>query len=136
MIESDAVDGVESIEIVLVRRVVSVPRDHVERRVILFANKERANELGHDCEVDVLSVFESSHGVQKVTWVCEAVGTNRAEIGDLKVVVVHLQHVAARVTVGQADLERDAARHDADFTGEDFEHAKFGANIETTLLRD
>jgi hypothetical protein len=136
MIKGNTVDGVESIEIVFVRCVVSVPRDDVERRVILFANKETADELGHDCKVDVLSVFISSHGIQKVTWVRETVGANRSEIGDLEVIVVHFQHIAARVTVGQIDLERDTARHDADFTGEDFEHTKFSAHVETTLLRD
>lgn len=51
MIEADRVDDHELSQIVFVRHVISMPGDHVERRVILRGLEQGALELRDDLEV-------------------------------------------------------------------------------------
>ena len=55
VVEADGVDAVEAGEIVLARRVVAVPGDDVERRVVEVGRPEIAQELGDDFESCALS---------------------------------------------------------------------------------
>ena len=135
MIEAHRVDAVEARQIVLVRRVVAVPRHHVERRVIDLGDPQLAEEFGDDAAIGI-EIFERRDGRQKIARVGEAVGADRAEFGQAERRAVVFADVAARRAVGQIDAELDAARDDADFPGRDLEHAEFGGDARAPLLRD
>lgn len=75
MVVRDGVHAVEVVEVVLVGRVVAVPRHHVERRVGQRRLEQVPAELVDDPEVGGLAVLEGRHGVQEVARVGQAVGT-------------------------------------------------------------
>ena len=76
MVEADRADRVEAREVVLVRRVVAVPRDDVERRVVDRGRPQVALELGHQLEL-AFAVLEPRVRRQEVARIGEAVAADR-----------------------------------------------------------
>ena len=113
MIETHRVDAVEARQIVLVRRVVAVPRHHVERRVIDLRDPQLAEEFGDDAAVRS-TIFERRHRREEVARIGQPVGADRAEFRQTERRAVVFADVAARRAVGQIDAELDAARNHAD----------------------
>lgn len=64
MIERDGVDRAESVQIVFVRTIISVPSDNIERGVITSAFEQGALELVDDSEF-AASVFVSGNYLNK-----------------------------------------------------------------------
>ena len=104
MVVADRADRVEALEVVLVRRVVAVPRDDVERRVADARGPQVADELGDELEV-ALAILVARDRRQEVARVGEAVAADDAEVGQPERRAVVLAHVAARLAVGQLDGE-------------------------------
>ena len=111
VVEADGVDGVEAGHVVGVGRVVTVPGDDVEGRVVVVRGPELAEELGDDFEVAV-DVFVGGYGGLEVAGVGEAVGADGAEVGEAEGLTVVLADVAAGPVGEDLDAELDAARDD------------------------
>ena len=134
MIEAHRVDAVEARQIVFVRRVVSVPRHHVERRVIDLRDPQLAEEFGDDPAIRI-QIFVRRHRRQEIARVGQPVSANRAEFGKAERRAIALADIAARRAVRQIDAELDAARDHADLPGRDLEHAELGGEARAPLLR-
>lgn len=74
VIEADRVDDHEIRQVVFVRRIIAVPCDDIERRVILRCLEKRPLELRDDCVTFYGPVFKPSCRGEKVTWIGQAVG--------------------------------------------------------------
>lgn len=72
VIEGDGVDGHESIEIVLVRYIIAVPRDYVEGTVTLAGHEQLSLIFAYDLIID-LTILVPCDRRLKVSWVCQAV---------------------------------------------------------------
>ena len=94
MIERNGVDAVEEREIVFVGRVVAVPCDDIERRVIDEGAPQAAQEFGDDVELAV-AIFEGGDGRFEIARIGEAVGADGAEFGQAERQAVVLADVAA-----------------------------------------
>ena len=133
VVEGDGVDAVEARQVVLVRRVVAVPGDHVERRVIDERGPQAAEKLGGDVELAV-AVFIGGHGRLEVARIGEAVGADGAELGQAERQAVVFADVAAGLLLLKHDAEFDAARDHADLAGRDVEDAEFGVEAQRAEL--
>ena len=126
MVKGNRADGVEPAQVVLVRVVVTVPRDDVEGGMRLFGLVQGIVELGRD-GVDVGAIVahaavvfaEARHRGLEVARVGEAVGSDRPQLGQLEVALVELQCVTPDGPGGQKHLVPHAARDDGDFHGPD-----------------
>ncbi len=76
MIEADRADRVEAAQVVFVRRVVAVPRDDVERRVIERRLPQTALELSDEPEV-AFDILVCCDGRLEIARVREPVRTDR-----------------------------------------------------------
>ena len=103
MVERDRADGVEPAQIVSVRRVVAVPGDDVERRVIDLARPEISAKF-RDQLHRAFAVFVPGDRRFEIARVGEAVGADRAEVGQAEMLAVVFADVAAR-------LSRQPVRH-------------------------
>lgn len=74
MVKSDRVDGHKTVQIVLIRDVISMPGDDIKRAVVLIRPEEGALELGENLP-GVASVFEVGRGVEEVSRIGKSVGT-------------------------------------------------------------
>src|SRR4029077_2090518 len=83
VIEADRAERVEPRQIIGVRRVVAMPGDDVERRVVELGRPEIALELGDDL-AGFGVVLKGRHRGPEVAWVGEAVGADRSELGQPK----------------------------------------------------
>src|SRR6185369_414067 len=79
MVEADAINAVEPGQVVLVGRVVAVPGDDIERRMIVFGFPKVSEKLGDYPEV-AFAVLVASDWRKKVTGIGEAVGADGTEI--------------------------------------------------------
>src|SRR5687767_8051822 len=98
MVEADRVDGHEACELVLVRHVVAVPGDDVERRTIELRRPEAAHELRHDFAAGGC-FLESSYRREEVARLREALRPDRPELGKAERRAVVLADVAPRRAV-------------------------------------
>ena len=74
VVEGDGIDDHEVLEVVLVRRVVAVPGDHVERAVILSGLEQTSLIFVDDFIVDV-DVFEPGRWRLEISRIGQTVGT-------------------------------------------------------------
>src|SRR6202044_3595046 len=107
---------------VLVRHVVAVPGDHVQRRVVVVGGPEVAAELLHDR--GGLAFFERGVRGQEVPLAGQAVGADRAAFWQREGGAEVLAQVAAGRLVRQLDAEPDAARDHGDLAGTDAQRAE------------
>ena len=81
------------------------------------------------------AIFIGGDGREEVAGVGQAVGADRAEVGQAERLAVVLADVAAGLAVGQLDAELDAARNDGQFARRNFENAELRAQQQLALLR-
>lgn len=153
VVHRHAVDADKVRQVVLERRVVAVPRHDVKRRVLHLRLEELADKL-ELLDKRRLAALEAGNWRAKVARVGEAVGADRAEVGQAKVAVEHFAHVAARGPA-HSNRENHATLHkkkittssqketisllylnDTNFTRRNVQFAKFSGNIQSTLLRN
>ena len=79
MIEADGVDAIEICHVVLVGRVVAMPADHVERRVIDPRGPQLALKLAQALKLAVHILKGGDRG-KKITRVGQPVGANRTQV--------------------------------------------------------
>ncbi|KAG0773075.1 hypothetical protein G6F22_015190 [Rhizopus arrhizus] len=133
VVVTDRADGVEAAQIVAVRRVVAVPGHHVQRRMVDRCAPQAAFELGDQLEVTV-HVLECRMRGLEVAWVGQAVGADRAEVGQLQQRAVVLADVAAARAVGQFHPEAHATRDHRDLLRLDLDHAHLGQQAQRAQL--
>ena len=75
----------ESIHVVLVGHVVSMPRHHIEWRKALPRHKQLPLELVQTSVLVHCSILEPRHGREKVPGLGKAIRSDRPEVGKLKV---------------------------------------------------
>ena len=83
-----------------------------------------------------LDVFEGRNGGQEVARICQAIGADRAAIGQRERPAVVLTDIGARRTVQRLGAELHAARENADFAGLDVDHPELREEAQPSLLRD
>lgn len=102
MVERNGAHCVEVVQIVLEGIVVTVPRHHVERGVVLGVAKELAVELRDDFPLqswidDAVVFLVCSLGCQEVALVCETVGADRSEVRNHEMTFENLANPPAMV---------------------------------------
>ena len=125
MVEADRADRVEVAQVVLVRRVVAVPRDHVERRMADVRAPQHAVHLRDEFEL-AFAILVGGVRREEVARIREAVRADRAEVRQSQQRAEVLADVAARRAVGQRHGETHAARNHRDLERLDVEPAHFG----------
>ena len=108
MIEADRVDDVEAREVVLVRRVVAVPGDDVERRMVDL-RRHRLPQNFATSSSGAVDVLVRGDRRQEVARVGEPVRADRAELGQAERRAVILADIAARRAVA-GDRRRKRGR--------------------------
>lgn len=136
VVVGDGADGVEAAEVIFVGVVEAVPGDHVERGVRLCNCEEAAGEFGKEGVCGVPGSVFSEGGLWglKIPCVGEAIRTDRAKLREAEVALIEFKNVAAGGAVRKSDAVADAAGNDADFVGPDKKRAKFGGNVQSTML--
>src|SRR5579864_7673173 len=106
MIEAHRVDRVEAREVVFAWRVVAVPRDDVERRMIDRRAPQLTTELSDELERAFMLAVRG-HGGEEIARVGEAVAADRAELGKAQQRTVVFADIAARMRVDVAQLDAE-----------------------------
>src|SRR3954462_5002085 len=83
-----------------------------------------------------VAVLVGGYGGEKVARVSQAVGADRAALGQGQSAAVVLAEVAPRRTAAQFDAELHATRDHCDLAGPNVDDAELGPEAEHTLLRD
>ena len=127
MIEADRADRVEPRQIVFVRRVVAVPGDHVERRMIDLGRPQIALEFATSCAGASRVFVGGERGAgSRAGWrghwrrSARVRATGRARRNSRR-------HSRA-APVRQLDAEFDATRNDGDLAGPRLDHAELGTS--------
>ena len=94
MIERNASDCVESLQIVTIRRVISVPADDIERRMIGFTSPQIPAEFGDNLTFR-FDIFKPRNRRFKITRICQPVRPDRPKIGQPKLLAVIFADIAA-----------------------------------------
>ena len=134
MVEAHRVHGVEAREVVLVGMVVAVPRDHVERRVVVARGPEVPAEAQHDVG-GRFAILVCRHGDREIARAGEAVGADRPQLGKPEGRAVVLAHVAARGFTCELDAQAHAARNHRDLARRHGEPSQLGREHQGALLR-
>jgi hypothetical protein len=79
VIEGDTIDAIESRHVVFVRRIVAVPGDDVERRVVNERGPEAAEEFGDNVKLSV-AIFEGCNRSLKVARIRQAICADGAQL--------------------------------------------------------
>src|SRR5208337_521285 len=135
MIVEQRAHRTENSQVIFVRRVVSMPGDHVERRVIERAVEEAAAPFERQ-DASRFLVLEGGDGRREIARVGEAVGADRAAVRQGEGRAVILAQIAARGPRDQRDLELHAAGYHANLARRRYEPSEFGEELELSLLRD
>ena len=99
MIEAHCVDALKARHVVLVRSVVTVPCNYIERRVIDFGPPQPPQKLGDHLE-RAFPVFVIRNRRKKVTSIGEAICSNGPQIGKSKALSVVLADITTSSLVG------------------------------------
>ena len=135
MIEHDRADRREMTQVVFVGRVISVPRDDVERRLADLGAVEFAAPFDEEPR-GLFPVLVGGDRGEKISRIGETIGADGTAIRQRERAAVVFAHESARRAVQQFDPEDHAARNDADFARFDIDDAEFGAEPKGILLRD
>lgn len=136
MIVGDGTNGAEAGEVVFIRVVEAMPGDDVEGRVCLGGRKEATSKFRQESvRGRARGVFSKRRrGGLKVTGIGQAIGPDGTKFGQLEVILVEFEDVAADWAVGERNVITNSARNDAYFIWTDEKIAKFSANIEDSVL--
>lgn len=137
MVVGDGANGAEAREIVFVRVVEAMPGDHVEGRVCLGSSEEAASKFREQSVCGrARGVFDKRRGRSlKVAGIGQAIGPDGTKFGELEVVLVELEDVAADWAVGKRNMITDTARNHAYFIWTDEETAKLCAYVKDSVLQ-
>ncbi len=135
MVEADRIDRVEPPQIVLVGRVVAVPGDHVERRMVQSRRPQPALEF-LDQLGGAIDVLEGGHGRQEVARIGQAVGADRPQLRQAQQGAVVLADIAARRPIHQVDPEAHAAGDDRDLQRRHLKDPHLGDQPKPPFLGD
>lgn len=98
MVVRNGTNCVELSEIILVRSVVSMPSDYVERRMMSLKFKELALELVDDSPLFIF-VFIPSDWDFEVSWVCKTISSNGSKIRNHEMSLVYLTNETSGCSV-------------------------------------
>src|SRR6185503_19212748 len=124
MIEGNGVDAVEERQIVFVRRIVTMPCDDIERRVIDERRPQASEEFCRDVKLSV-PILEGCDRCFEIARIGQAIGSYRAKFGKAKRKAIVLADVSACLILNEHDAELDPSRDDADFAGSNRKNAEF-----------
>src|SRR5215467_6426288 len=82
----------------------------------------------------MVAVLECRYGGAEIARVGEAIGADRAEIGQTEERPVILADIAPRPVIDEVDAEFDAARHDGDLARTRLDHPELGGEQQTSRL--
>lgn len=94
-----------------------MPRDHIERSVILFGRKKVTGKFGNKRPFCFCIFVEMSDWGLEVPSIGQTVGTNRAQFWELKMSLIQFKYVTSDWTIQEVDSVSDTARNDADLVG-------------------
>ena len=97
MIELDGIDDHEVGQILLVRSIIAMPGNHIERTVLLRSLKQMPLVLIDDRIIDSIDILEPGTWSQEVARLASPL----AQVWKLEVAIVYFQHVASRWAVHQ-----------------------------------
>ena len=85
------------IQVVFTRRVVAIPGDHVERRVVHFGLEEAVHEFRDYCEstIGALLVLEASHRILEIFRVSKTVSSDRTCAWKFEMSLIDLTSIAS-----------------------------------------
>src|ERR1700704_6881923 len=110
---------------VFVGRVVAVPSDHVERRVIQLRDVEFPAPFHSDAARDAVTVLIGSDRRQEVAPVRETIRADRPALGTGELCAVILADITASRSVEDKHLELDATRNNRDLSRADVDDTHF-----------
>ena len=96
---------------------------------------QRTLEFRDELEV-TFDVLVGCHGSQEIARIGQPIRADRPEFGQPQQGAEVFADVTPRRTVRQVDAETHTTWNDRDFLRLDLQHAKFGRNAQTALLRD
>ena len=82
-------------QIILVRRIISVPCDNVKHRVVVLSSLQVAAKFVDNVK-SAVAVLIPRHWRLEIAWVGQPIGSNRTEVGNSEVAVVDFEHVGPR----------------------------------------
>src|SRR5258706_2696609 len=134
MIKQDWADGRVFAQIVLVRGIVSVPSDHIERRMIEIRRPQRAAPFNKHSGRSV-SIFVRRYRSEEVAWIGETVGSDRPAFRQGEGASIVLAKISARRARRQLDPHFNAARDHRNLARLDVDNTELGPEAQITLLR-
>ena len=135
VVEQGGADRRKPPQVVLARRKIAVPGDHVERRLCDVGLVELAARF-HVELARLLDVLVGGAGIEKVARIGQTVGADRPALRQIEIGAVILADVTARGAIEQVDGKLEAARDDADLAGRDLEHTALGSQPQAIELGD
>src|SRR5258706_2307388 len=134
MIKQDWADGRVFAQIVLVRGIVSVPSDHIERRMIEIRRPQRAAPFNKHSGRSV-SILVRRYRSEEVAWIGETVGSDRPAFRQGEGASIVLAKISARRARRQLDPHFNAARDHRNLARLDVDNTELGPEAQITLLR-
>ncbi len=134
MVVANRAHCVKSAQVVFVGRVVAMPSDHIEWRVIQFGSVEVAHELRDQLEI-TFNVFVPRHRGLEIARVGQTVGADYAQVGQPKRCAVALADVTTSGYIKQLDAKANATRDHHDFLRFGVNQAEFGSKAKSPLLQ-
>jgi len=133
MIEQERADRREAPQVIFIRRVVAVPGNDVERRLLDLARIELAAPF-HEQGRGLLHVVIGGDRGEEVARIGKAIGPDRAAIRQREGAAVVLAHIGARRPFDELDPEDHAALDDTDLPGLDLDHPELRAQAQLASL--
>ena len=128
------VDDAEVLEGVLVGGIISMPGNHIKRRVRLSGHKEAVLVFRHNTKSQIfITILVTSNWVKKVPWVGQPVCTNGSQVWQLKVSVKDLANVPPTFA-SDCYAVTNARGYDGYFVGADLELAHLCGDVQGALL--
>src|SRR5260370_7492098 len=134
MIEEDGSDGRIPSEIVLVRSIIAVPSDDIERRMVDSRGPQRPSPFHVHSGRRVL-ILVGGDRRQEIALIGKTIGSDRPALGEREGPAVVLAHVAASRPAREFDPDLHPARNDRDLAGLYFDDPELGAKAKVSLLR-
>lgn len=135
MIERDRINDHKSSQIVLVRHVISMPGDHIERTMRLLANKQLPLVLCDNFVILHVSIFVPGAGREEMPRIRQPVRSNRPQIGQSEVPTEHLQHISSR-RLRNVNCKPHSLLNHADFVRFDDHLPEFSGDFQPSFLRN
>ncbi len=134
MVETDGIDRIEAPKVVAVGRVIAVPGHDIERGMVDTSGPQPTAEFLDQFAI-ALNILKGGHRRFKVARIGQAVGADRAEVGQAKRMTMVFQHIAGRMSVRQGDAELHATRYDGNLQRFNLQHTHFGEDHKPSRLR-